>query len=235
MFDQIKYCLKQLILVIALSISIVQPSYAITAADIPPASDIHHNYIIDLADILDTDTEAKINSAIAILQEHKNKAIYLVTVPAITEIQTQRNFKIIPATSPSRRFLESILLNWNIQQLKQGNGILFFVSVADHSVEIRSGFNLKYILQDRHIQGVIDKIIIPKFKHSNFNKGILLAIQALITKIDNPYCNLLPNPEHSTWESQKKALCWKRKVSREDRSYYPCPAEASYHGGSGNW
>lgn len=213
---------------------IVQPSYAITATDIPQPSNTDHNYIVDLADILDTNTEAEINNAIAILQEHKNKAIYIVTVPAITEIQTQRNFKIIPATSPSRRFLESILLNWKIQQLKQRNGILFFVSVADRSIEIRSASNLKYIIRDRNIQGVIDKIIVPEFKQHKFNQGILKGTQALINRIDNPYYNSLPSSKHPTWESQIMSECRARNLPGKN-GYDNCPTEVSYHGGSGNW
>ena len=233
MFNRIKYCLQQLVMAIALLMLMVHPSDAITVEDIPQP--FEGGYIVDLANILDTDTEAEINKAIATLQQHKNKSIYIVTVSDITQRSTQQNFKIIPTTSPSRRFLESILLNWNIEELNKGNSILFLVSIKDRSVEIRSGFNLKYIIQDRHIQGIIDKIIIPEFERRNFYPGILLGTQALITKIDNPYINSLPSPERSTWESQKKDRCWKRKINREDRSYYSCLAETSYHGGSNNW
>lgn len=63
------------------------------------------SYIVDLANILDTDTEVEINMAIALLQKNKGKSIYLVTVPSITEPAIQQSFKVIPATSPSRRFL----------------------------------------------------------------------------------------------------------------------------------
>ena len=97
MFNQIKYCLKQFILVIALSILIVQPSQAIVAANVPQPS--NGSYIVDLAEILDTETEAKINSAIAILQQRKNKSIYIVTIGSITKEATQKNFKIVSAKS----------------------------------------------------------------------------------------------------------------------------------------
>ena len=130
--------------------------------------------------------------------------------------------------------MESILLNWNIEELNQGNSIFFLVSIKDRSVEIRSGFNLKYIIQDRHIQGIIDKIIIPEFERRNFYRGILLGTRAIITKIDNPYYNLLPNPEHLTWESQTISECRVRNPPGRN-GYSNCPVETSYHGGGGNW
>lgn len=234
-FERIKYCLWQIILEIALSITTAFPCQATVATDIPEPP--KYSYIVDLADILDTSAEIEINSAIATLQQHKYKNIYLITVPSIEQTSTPKKFKVVPVTPPSRKFLESILLNWNQKQIERGNSILFLVSVADRSIEIRSSFNLVNYIRDCHIQGIIDKIIVPEFKRNNFEQGILLGIDALIIKIDNPYFSSLPQPKHSTRESQKKARCWQRLKNRSWRSIFDddCSAEVSYYGGSGRW
>ncbi len=78
-FEGIKYCLKQIILAIALLITIALPCQATVATDIPEPP--KYSYIVELANILDTNAEIEINSAIATLQQHKYKNIYLITVP----------------------------------------------------------------------------------------------------------------------------------------------------------
>ena len=217
---------------------IIQPSYAISVDDVPQPQESEQNYIVDLVNVLDGDTKTAINNEIAILQKNKNKTIYIVTVPSVSYTTTKKIFKIVPAVSESRRFLESILLNWNIEQLKRGNGILVFISTGDRSIEIRSGFNLKYIIQDRHFQGIIDKIMIPRFKQNDFDRGVLLGINKIIEKVDNPYYNSIPTPLNIPWESKLRLEFKLRNVPNPkgdglDNASYP--DEISYYGGSGTW
>lgn len=233
MFDRIKYRLKQLILVLSVSMLIIAPSYAVTAADVPQPSE-NGSYIIDLADILDANIEAEINSAIAFLEQHKNKSIYIVTVPSMikAKVSTVQKFVTLTNTSPSRKFLNSIFSNWNIKQLHQGNSIFILVSMKERRVELKTGFNLRYITKDRHIQGVIDKIIIPEFKQHNFNRGTLLGTKVLIDKIDNPYIDSTPKPDNFGsvgQEYKNKALC------QTYQSTFWCSSEGRDRGGSGNW
>ena len=234
---KIKACLAKIIAIFLLSIAVMQPSYALCVEDVLQPSNVEQNYIVDLADVIDRDTEAEINKAIAILEANKNKTIYIITVPFISYKPTQKRFKIVPAVSESRRFLESILLNWNIEPLKQRNTISIFISTGDRSIEIKSAFNLKYIIQDRHIQGIIDKIMIPKFKHQGYATGVLLATKTIIKKVDNPYYNLLPTPQQTPWQSKLKFEFKSRNIPSSkgyayDNSY---PNEISYYGGSGTW
>ena len=228
------YFLTKLLIAIACYLYI-QPAYALTADNIPePSGDA--SYIVDLADILNTDTEAKLNAEIELLHQRQQKSIYLVTVDEVEQKSVPQLYKVVPSVSPSRRFLESILLNWNVDDLKHGNSMLFLVSVSDRSVEIRSGYNLKYIIRDRQIQGVIDKLIIPKFQQNDFTEGILIGTEALIIKIDNPYYSQLPDSENPTWESQIRSECRSRNLpDPQSRYQYRCPNEISYHGGSGTW
>jgi len=163
-------------------------------------------------DLLDTATEVEINREIATIEKQKGKTIYVVTVPEVTVAKAKAEFKIVPPISSSRRFLESLLLNWNLEQLNQDNAMLMLVSKADHSIEIRSGSNLKYIIRDRHIQGLIDKIIIPQFKHYDFSQGILLGITELVRKISNPQYDWLPNKMKVTWESKQQERCVSSKL-----------------------
>ena len=179
---KIKTFLK-IIAVVLLSIAVMQPSYALCVEDVLQPSNVEQNYIVDLADVIDRDTEAEINKAIAILEANKNKTIYIITVPSISYTPAKKLFKIVPAVSESRRFLKSILLNWNIEPLKQRNTISIFISTGDRSIEIKSAFNLKYIIQDCHIRRIIDKIMIPKFKHQDYATGILLGTKTIIKRV----------------------------------------------------
>lgn len=232
MFDRIRYCSRQLIIVIALTLAIVQPSYGITVEDVPQP--FQGSYIVDLANILNTDTEAEINKEIATLQQHKNKSIYIITVASITEpkVPAAQKFIILSDTSPSRKFLNSIFSNWNIRQLHRGNSILILASIKDCRIEVKTGFNLRYITKDRNIQGIIDKIIIPEFERQNFNRGIALGTKALANKIENPYTDSTPQPNNPSAvgrEYKNKALC------QEYRSTFWCSSEGRDRGGGGNW
>lgn len=232
MVNWIKYWWQQCILVSVIFLLTIQPCYAIKVSNVPTPKT--GSYIVDLANLLDTDTEAEINSAIATLEQQKHKTIYVVTVPEVPTSKTKATFKIIPSVSSSRRFLESLLLNWNLEQFNQGNAMLLLVSKTDHSIEIKSGSNLKYIIRDNHIQGVIDKIIIPKFKHHEFKQGISSGMKALITKIDNPYYSHLPISKRYSWQSQQIAECKARNIPGK-YGYSNCPDIVSYYGGSGKW
>ena len=232
MFNRIKYCLEQLVIAIALLMLIVQPSHAIVVTDVPQPTE--GSYIVDLANILNPDTEAKINKAIATLQQHKNKSIYIITVPSITEPKpsTSPKFIILSNISPSRKFLNSIFSNWNIRQLHQGNSILILASIKDRRIEVKTGLNLRYITKDRNIQGVIDKIIIPEFGKQNFNRGIALGTKVLANKIENPYTDSTPQPDDPSAvgrEYKNKALC------QDYRSTFWCSSEGRDRGGGGNW
>ena len=72
---------------------------------------------------------------------------------------------------------------WNIKPSKQKNVISIFISTGDRSIEIKSAFNLKYIIQDCHIRRIIDKIMIPKFKHQDYATGILLGTKTIIKRV----------------------------------------------------
>lgn len=170
----IVYFLTKLLIAIACVFCLyIQPGYSLTAKDVPEPSDA--SYIVDLANIIDTDIEVKLNEEIETLSQRKHKSIYVVTVDKIEQKPVQKLYQIVPPVSPTRRFLESILLNWNVSDLKHSNSILFVMSLKDCSVEIRSGYNFKYIIRDRHIQGIIDKLIVPQFKQHNFAEGILIG------------------------------------------------------------
>ena len=232
MFAPIKRYLKLLTLIVLLFGFMVQPSHAITAKEVPhpPAN----SYTVDLANIIDSDTEIELNRAIATLQQHKNKSIYIVTVPAITKAKTStsKKFRILSNTSASRKFLNSIFSNWTIKQLHQGNSIFIVIFLKEQKVEIKTGFNLRYVTKDRHIQSVIDKIIIPKFKQHNPNQGILLGTKTLIDKIENPYTDLMLKPNNLKLvgkQYKNKALCqtW--------QSTFWCSTEGRDRGGQGNW
>ena len=110
----------------------------------------------------------------------------------------------------------------------------FLFQYCDRSIEIKSAFNLKYIIQDRHIQGIIDRIMIPKFKQKDFAAGIFLRTKAIIKKVDNPYYNSLPIPEQKPWESKLKSEFKLKNIPNSKYSYTNYPNQISYYGGSGS-
>ncbi|NEO58103.1 MAG: TPM domain-containing protein, partial [Okeania sp. SIO3B5] len=147
-------------------------SLALTVQDVPNPRQNYGGWVTDMAEILSTDTEAKLNKMISDLEASNGSEIAVVTVS-----ETQ------PAATP-KKFATELFNYWGIGKKDRDNGVLFLVSQGDRRLEIETGKGVQEILPDAKVSHLLDTNIIPKFKLGLFESGVVLGTTALVTSLE---------------------------------------------------
>lgn len=147
-------------------------SYALEVQDVPNPRQEYGGWVTDMAALVSTETEAKLDQMISELERKNGSEMVIVTVP-----ETE------PYPSP-KEFATELFNTWKVGKKGIDNGVLFLVSKGDRRVEIETGYGLESILPDAFVGNIIDRIIIPRFKENNFEDGILSGTKSLIIKLD---------------------------------------------------
>jgi uncharacterized protein len=69
---------------------------------------------------------------------------------------------------------------WGIGQKEKDNGILILVAKDDRKVDIEVGYGLESFVTDYDSKHIIDELIAPAFKQSNYYKGLDDAVDRLV-------------------------------------------------------
>ncbi|NET89883.1 MAG: TPM domain-containing protein [Kamptonema sp. SIO1D9] len=160
------------------------PSWAITIQDIPNPRQTYGGWVTDMADLLTPKAETQLNQMISDLELRNGREIAVVTVPETTPY-------------PTPKALTTDLFNtWGIGKRDVDNGILFLVSSGDKRIEIETGYGIEAILPDAVVAEIIDKQILPEFKHNDFDAGIIAGTKAIVTKLGGSL-----NKADQTWKN----------------------------------
>lgn len=162
--------------VIILTLSLIcfpLPTWAVTVGSVPNARQTNGTYVTDMANILSSDTERKINRQIAELEAKNGSEIAVVTVTDTS-----------PSITP-KKFATSLFNRWRIGKKGVNNGVLFLISLNERQVEIETGNGAREVLPDRSVAEIIQQEILPKFKQGDFDGGTLTGTKALISKLNS--------------------------------------------------
>ena len=182
-------------------------SQALTVEEIPNPRQYNGGWVTDLANILDEESETKINRLLSDLEQSNGAEIAVVTVPD-TE----------PAATP--KAIATELFNyWGIGKADVDNGVLFLISVGDRRVEIETGSGLQTILPDTEVKEIIDNKITPQYKQGNYDRGTLNGTKALVVALDSTQNSfmkwlLIPVVGGIGFFSITKGLIWLQKRQR---------------------
>lgn len=154
-----------------LSLSSLPPSRAIPVSEVPnPRQD--NNWVMDMADVLNPDSEAQLNQMITALEAKNGAEIAVVTVPDTK-----------PSATP-KAFTTELFNTWGIGKKGEDNGILFLVSKDERRTEIETGYGVESILPDAKVGNILRTQVTPYFKQGNFDTGIVKGTQAIIQVLD---------------------------------------------------
>jgi len=80
-------------------------------------------------------------------------------------------------------YSNELFREWGIGKKKYNNGILFLVSPNDRKTRIEVGYGLEGAMPDIQAGYIIDNIIVPEFKNSNYEQGIILGTNAILNVV----------------------------------------------------
>ncbi len=129
------------------------------------------NYVVDLAEIIDSNAEASLNS-------------YLKEL----ELKTSAQVIVLTITSLDGESIEDFSINlahdqWKLGREGKDNGLLMLVALQDRKYRFEVGYGLEAILPDSLVGSIGRQYLIPYFKKGDFSTGILNSTLAVINII----------------------------------------------------
>jgi uncharacterized protein len=105
-------------------------------------------------------------------------------------------------------YAEGLFQAWGIGQEDQDNGVLFLISLGDRKTRIEVGYGLEPIITDGRAGRILDDEVLPAFKVSDYETGILKGSAAIAKFIreGTPPAPLEDNPLRSLLEDDTMLL-----------------------------
>jgi len=153
-------------------------------------------YVNDYAGVLDSSSKQTIRDMFQKLASDSGIEAVVVTVNSIQDYGT--------GEGSIDSFATNLFNTWGIGDRSKDNGILILVAVRDKACSIRlgAGYGQQY---DSAMKQVIDEHMIPYFKSSDYQTGILEGSRNAIDKV-NSKLTLPSSDEVISWISKYKWL-----------------------------
>jgi len=155
------------------------------AANIPQAPD---NYIYDSVGLINASDYQAITHLITEL-DHKTSAQVAVAVVPTTDPETVEAYAV------------KLFEQWGIGRKGKDNGVLFLVAKNDRKMRIEVGYGLEGALPDAICNRIINSIVVPEFKQSNFSGGIYKGTSAIVSLIAKEYNVAITGEESAVYDS----------------------------------
>jgi uncharacterized protein len=134
--------------------------------------------IVDQTATLSSEASARLDQKLRAFETRKGSQIAILLVPT-TQPETIEQYSIRVAEQ------------WKIGRKKIDDGAILIVAKIDRKLRIEVGYGLEGVLTDVTARRIIDEVITPKFKNSDFTGGIEDGIDRIIGVIDG---EPLPKP-----------------------------------------
>jgi uncharacterized protein len=144
-------------------------SFRIPAAEILPPKPKH--YFNDYASIISKATAEKLNKDLEDFERSNSSQIVIVIYPKLDSSSNVADFTLQTAKA------------WGFGQKGRNNGVVLFVFVQEHKIQIQVGLGLQKALNDALCLKLIQTEIAPKFKAKDFDGGLKAGAGAIIRAI----------------------------------------------------
>jgi uncharacterized protein len=143
---------------------------ALHAFDVPAS----RGYVTDLAQLLDSQTEAKLERYLRSFETTDSTQLVVLTIPDLDGL---------PVEQAALQVAEA----WQIGQAEHDNGVLLLVAKNDRKVRIEVGMGLEGRLTDLLAGRIIDNDVVPRFKQGQFAEGIVAGVVAISDAVRGEY------------------------------------------------
>ncbi|MBZ0166602.1 MAG: TPM domain-containing protein [Candidatus Omnitrophica bacterium] len=129
-------------------------------------------YVTDTARVL-SNKDVRAIEALAYQLEQKTSAQLAVVTVSSTSPQT------------IEQYANQLFERWGIGQKGKDNGVLLLMAMQDRKVRIETGYGIEGIITDLLAHRIIETIMVPRFKSSQYSVGLhegAVAIVSLIAK-----------------------------------------------------
>ena len=160
-----KYRSPLVLVALIFSLLLISAGYAIEIPDTP------EHYVVDLAGVIDSGVEQKLNGYLQELEQKTGAQMIVLTIDSL-EGASIEDFTLNVAHD-----------RWQLGQAGEDNGLLLTVSVNDRKYRIEVGYGLEGPLPDSFVGEVGRAYMVPYFKKGDYGTGIFSAAVVLVDTI----------------------------------------------------
>ncbi|MDT8855967.1 TPM domain-containing protein [Paracoccaceae bacterium Fryx2] len=140
-------------------------------------------YINDFADLIDPDTESRIEAALAAARADTGMQVTLVTIAQAAD----------HGAASVEAFARDLFNAWGVGDRLRNDGILIVVAGGDRAVRIELGDGIPPVWDGVALR-VIDTVMLPAFRDGRMAAGIEAGTGAVLDRIVRPITANLPPP-----------------------------------------
>jgi uncharacterized protein len=162
--------LPPVLFIVAFTILSTQHPALSTALEVPPLT----GRVVDLAEILPADVEARVSDLLAEQERRTGNQIAVLTVRSLVGEALED-------------YAHRVASAWALGRKGTDNGVLILVAPNDRGVRIEVGYGLEGALTDVKASRIIRREMIPQFRAGSYAAGVEAGVRAVIATIDGTY------------------------------------------------
>ena len=124
-------------------------------------------WVTDTSGVLRPDTVARLNATIGEAERTSGVEMAVVAIRSLDGLSVEE---------AAVKLFEL----WGIGKKNKDNGLLFLWSIGDRKLRVEVGYGLEGALPDGKVGAILDTYVVPKFKATNFDQGLLDGVDALL-------------------------------------------------------
>jgi len=163
-FCHLDFCIMKKFILLILIALFPTAIFAYTS----PGSPTGH--INDFANVLSADAKTSLEQTLSNYETQSGNQLAVAIIPELEDETIET-------------FAEKLYQEWGIGKKGKDNGALFLVSVKDRKMRIEVGYGLEGDLTDIESKKILDNVVPPYFKASDYNSGVQAAVSAMIEAI----------------------------------------------------
>ncbi len=136
----------------------------------PPLPAHPSQYVVDLAGVIDANSQARLNTMLRDLEARTTTQVVVLTLNSLEG-------------EPIEDFSHQTAVKWGIGQKGKDNGVLLTVAVQDHKYRIEVGYGLEGDLPDSLVGSIGRQYLVPSFRQGDFAGGITAAVTEITNTI----------------------------------------------------
>ena len=148
-------------------------SLLVVGQDIPPKPN-PPKLVNDLADVLSSDEEARLERKLVAYDDSTSSQIAIVLVKTLNDY-------------PIEEYALKLYRDWGIGNKKTNNGVLIVAAIDDRKIRIEVGYGLEGAIPDITANHIIRDDIGPNFRSGNYYDGLSAAAESIIKAATGEY------------------------------------------------
>ncbi|MBV9520130.1 MAG: TPM domain-containing protein, partial [Hyphomicrobiales bacterium] len=123
--------------------------------------------VVDAANLLTPEVRARLEDKLKAYEDKTSDQVVVATVPSLGELSIED-------------YANKLFRSWGIGQKGKNNGALLLVAPKEHKLRIETGYGAEGALTDAASSTILNTVIAPKFRHSDFAGGIEAGVDQML-------------------------------------------------------